>query len=67
MATIEELDDLSVEVINSLNGEEEVIKESNSPARAEKEEPETQNDSVVALSSTQAIEDDDDDEDVSNF
>ena len=68
MATIEELDELSVEIINSINVEEELTKENaSSPARAP-ERPNSESDfatdaSVVALPSSKALEEDSDDDD----
>ena len=68
MATIEEIDELSVEIINSINGEDEEPKENaSSPARAhERPNSESADASVVALSSSKALdeEDSDDDDDV---
>ena len=65
MATIEELDELSVEIINSINGEEEESKENaSSPARAhERPNSESTDASVVALPSSKAVVDDSDDDD----
>ena len=65
MATIEELDELSVEIINSINGEEELTKENaSSPARApERPNSESPDASVVALPSSKALEEDSDDDD----
>ena len=68
MATIEELDELSVEIINGVNGEEETPKESaSSPTRAQKTESKPTDASAVVSTSAQALEDEDsDDEDVNN-
>lgn len=65
MATIEELDEFSVEIINSINGEEELTKENaSSPARApERPNSESADASVVALPSSKALEEDSDDDD----
>ena len=63
MATIEELDELSVEIINGLVGEDEELNEStSSPARAQRQETENA-DASVALSSSKALDEDSDDED----
>lgn len=62
MATIEELDELSVELINGV--EEEVPKEStSSPTRAHRPDSETADASAVVLSTSQALNEDSDDED----
>lgn len=66
MATIEELDELSVEIINSINGEEEEESKENasSPARAnERRNSESGDASVVAVPSPKALVEDSDDED----
>lgn len=67
MATIEELDELSVELINGVGGEEELKESSSSPARVpsdQRRDSETsQTVSAVALPSSQALNEDSDDED----
>ena len=67
MATIEELDEFSVEIINSINDEEEAKEQPSSPARAQEQpNPESADASTVALPSSIALEEDsEDDDDVS--
>ncbi|XP_057372818.1 mitochondrial import receptor subunit TOM22 homolog [Daphnia carinata] len=70
MATIEELDELSVEIINSINGEEEEESKENAPSPArvdERRNSESGDASVVAVSSSKAVENEDSDDDDEDF
>lgn len=68
MATIEEIDELGVEIINSINGEEEEESKENAPSPArvdERRNSESGDASVVAVPSSKAfVEDSDDDDEV---
>lgn len=66
MATIEEIDELSVEIINSINGEEEEESKENAPSPArvdERRNSESGDASVVAVPSSKAFVEDSDDDD----